>query len=475
MIRTKLTAWNCLVLSLVLTATGVAIFLTTRRNLYAGVDTGLEARALFMIRRGLPDTTRGFLPPPMPPAMAPDEAMKNGIDPMQLKEFDVQSSILRPVIVGTDGVDIMFPGRQLWDRGAFLRALRGTASFGNAFEEDVPIRTYTVQIRENGRPTLIIQLAKSLQNEEDELAQLAKTLYIVFPLAVVVMLLTGVALTRLALRPVAQIASSAEKIEESSLSGRLPVNGRDEFAYLASVVNKMLERIETAFRRQEIAYASQIQFTSDASHELKTPLTAIRARVELGLKKEATPEKYREHLCAIDRASRLMASLLNDLLTLAYAQEKTLQLNIESVGVKSLVDDALASVSRGKHRITLGIPNNLAVVVDRNSMARVLINLVENAIRYSGDNAPIQINARRIGDGVELSVMDSGKGIDVDYLPFIFDRFYRIERSRDRDSGGSGLGLAIAKAIVEAHGGTISLVSSVGFGTVVTVLLPNSQ
>jgi two-component system OmpR family sensor kinase len=412
------------------------------------------------------------MPPPGPPPMDRDEAFRRGIDPDELRNLDVQNAVLQPMIVGLDGIDVVRPDRTLWDRRGFARALKGIDSFGTVEDSDVPIRTLSVPVRDHGKVTVVIQLAAPLQNVQQELGQLANTLYVVLPLAVLLMLFAGVYLTRRALRPVARIASAAEQIEATSLSGRLPVHGQDEFAQLSSTFNKMLDRIELAFSQKEKAYQSQVQFTSDASHELRTPLTAIRARAGMALRTELPAERYRDHIQAIDRASKVMTSVLGDLLTLASADDGSLKLEPGKVCVEALVTDAMASVDTGAHSVTAELPKDLVVLADRNAITRVLINLIENAVRYTPAESPISVGAYQDQNWLVMTISDKGPGIDPAHLPFIFDRFYRVEESRDRVSGGSGLGLSIAKAIVNGHGGTISMSSILGTGTAVTIRLP---
>lgn len=481
MIRTRLTIWNCLVLSIILTLTGLAIYITTSRSIYQGVDDNLLQRARFFavgMGRGPrpPNNDSGNNqrrnPPPNERPISAEEARSQGIDPAQIKQIEVMRNALRPMIFGLDGKDIMHPENRMWDRVSFETAKSGQQAFGSTTLDGVKLRVLSFPVRADGKVKEVMQLASPMAAEEQQLTQLAKTLLIVLPLAVVVMLFIGVALTRQALRPVAHIAAAAEQIEASNLSDRLPVLGKDEFAQLSTTFNGMLARLKTAFDDIDAAYARQRRFTADASHELKTPLTAIQARTGIALMRDLEPAQYRDHLLAIDRASGTMNSIVQDLLLLAASDEGQLVLRPEEVRVADLVDDAVSSVDSSQHSFVVDVPASLVLKVDPLAMTRVLVNLIQNSVLYTEQGKEIRIAASSDTSICTIRISDQGEGIPADDVPLIFERFHRVDQSRDRHSGGSGLGLSIAQAIVESHDGTIGLESELHVGTTVTISLP---
>lgn len=489
MIRTRLTIWNCTVLALVLAIIGGAIYFTTARSVFAAVDTGLLQRARFFAAdwHGLPPNRpgSGWLPGmpggPMPghgfggpPPMDADMAKREGIDPKQLRQARAMTDALRPMIVDLSGKDIVDRSRKLWDFDSFVTAKAGRENFADGEYDGIPLRILSVPLKEGGKITGVSQLAAPLASEQDQLRSLGRTLAIVLPLAVFVMLFTGVLLTRQALRPVSQIASAAERIEATNLDGRLPILGRDEFAHLSSTFNTMLGRLQATFEEKDELYRQLRRFTSDASHELKTPLTAIRARTGIALRTK-DPAKHMEHLRAIDRAAGLMTSIVQDLLLLAASDEGQLKLHKDTVEANDLVRDALASVDTSKHRVCSDVEEGLEINADPAAITRVLVNLLQNAIRHTDDGRTIEVSACTQGQSASFSVQDEGDGIPSDQVGLVFNRFHRIDKARDRESGGSGLGLAIAKAIVEAHGGEISLESVVGQGTTVRFTIPSQK
>jgi len=315
-------------------------------------------------------------------------------------------------------------------------------------------------------------MAVPMAAEEEQLRSLAATLLTVLPMAVVVMLAIGVVLTRQALRPISRISAAAERIEATSLGGRLPVAGHDEFAHLSTTFNTMLGRLQGTFEEKDELYQRLRRFTADASHELKTPLTAIRVRTDLALSGK-DPAKQIEHLRAIDHATGLMTSIVQGLMLLAASDEGRLNLQRDNVPVAELVRDAAASVDGSKHDVCICVDANLKIECDPASITRVLVNLLQNAIQHTDEGKRIDVGARSTGgEMIQFSVRDEGTGIPQHHLPLVFNRFHRIDSSRDRESGGTGLGLAIAKAIVEAHGGHIWLASTLGVGTQVSFDLP---
>ncbi len=472
MIRTRLTIWNCVVLALVLAAIGVGVYLTTRGSVVASIDRDLLDRAQIFGNDwpGPLDDRRG--PPPDMNPMDPNQARREGIDPRQLRQVQAMNAALRPMILKLDGTDIMFKERKPWSKASFEGAKRGEPTFADVMEDGVSLCVLSVPIQKQGKILAVAQIATAMNAQEEALGRLAGILEIVLPLAVVVMLLTGVVLTRRALRPISQIASAAGRIEATNLKGRLPVQGKDEFAHLSATFNTMLDRLEVAFQEKDEAIERQRRFTADASHELKTPLTAIQARTGIALQRDLAPGKYREHLEAIDRAAGLMTSVVRDLLLLAASDDGRLVLHTEEVALREVVNDALAAVDLSRHVVDVDVPEQIRLMADSSALTRVLVNLLENSARHTPAGKRISVSGSIVAGRVVIIVSDEGEGIPADHVALVFNRFHRVDSARDRNSGGSGLGLAIAKAIVEAHGGSIRLESPAEGGTVTTIELP---
>jgi heavy metal sensor kinase len=293
----------------------------------------------------------------------------------------------------------------------------------------------------------------------------------ILPLLVLLASLLGYWLSGRALAPVNRIIETAGLINAQNLSSRLEVpRARDELRRLTETLNAMLARIEASFKR--IA-----QFTADASHDLRTPVSVIRATAEITLRKPRTQEEYRRALSTILETSVDTSELLENLLTLARA-------DAGAAGMEMRLLDLSAHVQKARERgALLGIekaldvtattpPEPVWVKADAIAVDRLLLILLDNAVKYSPTGGRCEIALSQSEIHAQITVRDSGAGIPQTELKNIFDRFYRVDRARSRNTGGAGLGLAIARWIAEMHGGTIAAESTVGSGSAFHVQIP---
>ena len=304
-------------------------------------------------------------------------------------------------------------------------------------------------------------------------------------LALLVAAIGGYWLAGKALRPVKMITRTANEISATDLRRRLHLQSRDEFGELAATFDHMLARLEAAFKRQA-------QFTADASHELRTPLTIIDLEINRALTQLEQPEAYRHVLEQIQAENEQMTATVNSLLLLARADTGQMTLDLQEV---DLSDIALASVERllplaRQSQVTLATGDLPEVLVrgDPQYLGQMMTNLIENGIKYSsgiGKRVYIELACEQESRGV-VRVQDDGPGISNDHLPYLFERFYRVDKARSRrqkgpalsskpgygEPSGSGLGLSIVQWIVQAHGGEIRVESKIGAGTLFEVRLP---
>ncbi|MES2525294.1 MAG: ATP-binding protein [Gemmatimonadota bacterium] len=305
--------------------------------------------------------------------------------------------------------------------------------------------------------------------------ELLATMILVAPLLIAVSIVAAYVIAGRAFRPIDRIIDQVEAITDGrSLHRRLAIGAAgDELARLSSTLNAMIERLETSF-------GALRRFTADASHELKTPLTVMRADVERAMSPVFTPT---EQAVALEEALQQltrMADLVDSLLTLARADEGRFDLYREPVELGELTREVVetARLLGEDAALTIEAPvvEDVLVMGDLTRLRQLMLNLVTNAIKYTPRGGTVEIMLARAGGDAVLTVRDTGIGIAAADLPYVFERFWRADRVRSRASerGGFGLGLAICRWIAQAHGGTLTVQSRLGRGSTFTVLLPAS-
>jgi heavy metal sensor kinase len=302
------------------------------------------------------------------------------------------------------------------------------------------------------------------------LRQLALLLAVAVPFTLLVASVGGLFLAGRALDPIDRITRAAAAISADDLSRRLNFRGsRDEIGRLASTFDRMLDRLDRAFRRQR-------QFTADASHELRTPLTMLASQIDVALERKRTPAEYEELLRSLREDAARMTQLVSELLTLARADAGQQLLTKENLDLSDLVGSVVPAMQplaaqRGL-QLTEDIQAHPSVSGDQTRLTQLLINLVDNALRYTPEGGTVKVSVGRDQEWAVLRVHDTGVGIAAEHLPHLFERFYRADPARARADGGSGLGLAIAQWVSQAHGGQISVDSELGRGSTFSVRLP---
>jgi heavy metal sensor kinase len=335
-----------------------------------------------------------------------------------------------------------------------------------------PLR-YVARPARVGDQALVIGVARSLGNQRQILARYRLGLAAGIPVVLVLSALGGWTLARKTLAPVARMTERAAQIGASTLHERLPLgNPTDELGRLAGVFNDLLARLDHAFEQQR-------QFMADASHELRTPVAIIGGEAQLALSRdERSAAELRESLENIRHESRRLARIVEDLFLLARGQAGEQLLVPAELYLEDLATDcarAVRSLAQAR-AISLQAHNDgsLPFRGDEALLKRLVINLLDNAIKYTAPGGTVTLRAGRAGEHYELRVSDTGPGIAEAMQPRLFDRFYRLRRARvaGEDPGGAGLGLAIARWIAEAHEGTLTLDASSAGGSTFTVRLP---
>jgi heavy metal sensor kinase len=333
-------------------------------------------------------------------------------------------------------------------------------------DQSDPLRVYMLPILEGGHLLGWVQSMQGLGRTEETLDRLRTMLLVGTGLLSLLAGFAGYFLAARALKPIDEITDTARRISTEDLSARLdqPDHG-DEVSRLANTFDDMLGRIESGFARER-------QFTSDASHELRTPLTAMKTILNFIRDGERPAQEYRQALDDLAEETDRLQALVENLLQLARG-EKGLQLQKEEIDLSLLLDDIAHSLqplaaSKGL-TLTCDLPLSLVISGDTDHLIRLIVNLLDNAIKYT-EQGMVTLSVREDDGFAMIEVSDTGIGIPPEHVPHIFKRLYTVDPARS--SGGAGLGLSIAKQIVQAHGGRIEVQSEVGKGSRFTVYLP---
>jgi len=335
-------------------------------------------------------------------------------------------------------------------------------------DNEVSFRVRTINVRQNGLHS-IIQIGKPVGRLQDEVVDLIQGIAVgLLVTALLVIVLSYVIAGRI-LKPIGVINRMARDINDKTLHQRIPLGrSRDELYELSSSLNRMFDRLQYSFDMQK-------QFIADASHELKSPITLLMLFMEEAIHRRGLPDSFRQRLIHQTDILRRMSRLVKNLLDLS-ALELKKNIDLQEVSLpgllKSVLEDYEDVFNAKKINITVDVPEKLQVKGDRDELQRVLINLVDNAIKYNHEGGEIKISATEINREIILSLFNTGIGIPKTDLDKVFEQFYRVEKSRSLQYGGSGLGLTIVKRIIELHGGTLKMESEPGAWTRVNVTLP---
>ena len=303
------------------------------------------------------------------------------------------------------------------------------------------------------------------------ISYMVKPAFFVLPFIVLLAATTGYLLTKRAFSPIKQIGETAKKISiENDLSKRINLGaGNDEIYQLADTFDIMLARLEEAFEKEK-------QFTSDASHELRTPISVIISECEYAIENDSSKEELRDSLAVVLTHSRKMAGLISQLLMLARTDQNKQQLDLEQVNLSELVEMVVEEqqliATKKNIQIELQAELKLYIEGDETLLMRAFINLISNAIKYGKEHGCILVEMTKEEEQIKGYIKDDGIGIAKAHLDKVWNRFYQVDGSRSSKREGIGLGLAMVKWIIEAHGGTITVESILDEGTTFYFTLP---
>ena len=459
-IRAKLTIWYTTLLAASLITFGSILYVALSRNIISSIDARLFSMA-DMVSRAVfrPGTVN----------------LPQNFDIFLEHFFGIKTSGNFIQLMDEYG-KIVFTSSTLGKNHLPLSAQTYHHSIaGNATYETIknigqyPVRIVTFPLMENGQLISILQVGAPLQESTAALNALFYILIFGIPLAVILASGVGWFLAKKALSPVDMVTVLARKIEAGSLNERLDVSGpKDELGRLAKTFNDMIARLELSFKQMK-------QFTADASHELKTPLTVLKGEMEIALRTEKTVEGLqgviKSSLEEIDKMSAIVKSLLNLAKFDSRVRLPKDNINLDRV-VEERFNQTLPMAKDKGIDMFITKKENVMITGDKLGIGQLLFNLIYNAIKYTPQGGRIEISLEQSDNWAIIKVSDTGIGIAEEDLPHIFDRFYRVDKARTTGAGGVGLGLSICKEIAEVHSGKIEVESEAGKGSVFKVYLP---
>ena len=396
-------------------------------------------------------------------------------DHLEREDHELHEAIRDSVVLSREGT-VQWKGEGMGVVAGLDPLLRNQVLAGKIMYETLlqpqgpSIRRVSFPITSQGKVEYILQTQTSLDLVDETLHWLIITL----GTATIGIFVFGWVgsnwIARMALSPVETLGQTATNVSAQSLDTRVFLEAPyDEFQQLATSFNNMLERLQGVFE-------SQTRFIGDAAHELKTPLTAMKGNLEVGLQRDRSTEEYRDVLSTTLGQVEHLTRLVKSLLTLTQFSGEHPPIDRKPVLLEPLLKELVSELSVLAEEkgclFTARIQEVPKILGDAGQLKQLVINLLDNAIRHTSQGESVTVTLQSSENTVLLTVEDTGSGIGTEHLPHIFTRFYRADRARDRESGGTGLGLAIAKEIVLAHHGTINVRSEVGKGSVFTVSLP---
>ncbi len=445
-IRIRLTCWYAVVLLFGLVLFGVVLSVALEKRLVSAIDERLAQRL------------RGVATAFGPQAEISDRAKL--VDELMEYAAEMPDGIIQ---LRGAGEEVLKPSES---QPTFLRTDAGAQPV-TVTQEGRRYRMKTASLtllQEDYEATV----SQSLDETESVLRDFRAMLFLLIPAVLLVASLGGYWLSLRALRPVDAITKVAQSISVNNLEQRIPLpRTNDELGRMTSAWNDVLSRLEESVKRMR-------QFTGDASHELRTPLAVIRATAELAGRRERTTEEYRQAMASIGQVAGEMTVLTEDLLTLARNDEGRLYLPLAAMDLSQVVSAVVAQceVAALEKGVALEgrVSDSILINGNATSLRRLLLILVDNAVRHTPAGGWVRIGVTAGSDGASLSVADNGEGIGGTALPHIFERFYSGSVSRS-EASSHGLGLSIAQAIAQAHGSAIEVTSAPGAGSKFSCLL----
>jgi two-component system, OmpR family, sensor kinase len=479
-IRAQLTLWYITVFSVLLALFGIVFYLHLRSTLAMSFDANLQARAQqiavssmqqngSILIRDKTGELAGLV-------SSKDTKRENALGvagDLEAPNLDVDLDALMRVLDENGKVAYSTPDFHTLaiPENSVTQSLQGTAWLGTiTVHGGQMLRLYSKPLVAHGRIYGVVQVGISLTPLHTTMESVVLELLFIVPCVLVIGAIGSYWLATRAFAPIERLTATAHAIQGGNLHQRVPIpRANDQVQHLALTFNDMLDYLDNVFTRQR-------RFTADASHELRTPVAAIRSMTDVALIHEMPKEEYVSLLRDVNGQAERLAHLINDLFTLARVDEGHIQFEQQPVHLDVLANDVVASLEwlATERGIVLNVQKcEPAIVIgDEARLLQMMMNLLENALTYTKRGGKIMLDVEVKGSNVSFTVCDTGIGIAPPHIKYIFERFYRTDVARSRAAGGTGLGLSIVEWIVHMHHGTISVESQLGQGSTFTVVLP---
>lgn len=380
---------------------------------------------------------------------------------------DIQVILTKP-----DGTIYMSSNRVTEDMKKIMKTVPKHVPYeGLILEDDWKNEAYIASISPvvvDQKITGYVYMFQNTQKIKELISGLNQHFLIAGLLSLLFMIIIIFTLTRYVTQPLIQISEATKRISKGEFSVSLPKLGKDEIGDLG-------ESIKVLASDLEILKNERNEFLASISHELRTPLTYIKGYADIARRQETKGEDRDKYLGIIFEETGKLSKLVKDLFNLAKIDENTFSIEKEKVHLRpyfqSIIEKITPALKENQMDLVLECSDDLYLFLDPIRFEQVILNLIDNARKYSEPNTKVRVEARNISGKVHIKIQDEGKGIPEEDLPRIFERFYRVDKSRTRALGGTGLGLAIVKQLVEAHGGTIKVTSHPNIGTTFEIIL----
>jgi heavy metal sensor kinase len=485
-IRFKIIFWYTLALTIIISLFSISLYSNFKNNLYGDLDDLLQSKA-----GGIADSIDTYWDTEKLDALKAgikqDVFSKiNNINFVKIAQRWVKEKSNDPKLINiivqifdAGGNNIAssknIPSVAVLSKEALNYVLKGNGHFDNLNIElpdgrTLSFRELTVPVIENNKVAYIVQVTSPLAQVDAALNRLRFTLLLLLPVAISLTSIVGLFLAEFTLTPLKKIIKTVHQITAENLKLRVDLpDTKDEIKKLADTFDDMLEKLDKSF-------SSQQQFIHDISHELRTPLTILKGELEVTLKKVRSQKEYESILFSSLEELNKINRIIENLLMLARFDNEEVTLETKPLDLNRLMQNILDDINilsdQKGIQINFSPEESIILEADESQLRRAILNILDNAIKYTPENGKVFVTFKKEDNTAEIKISDTGIGIAKENLPFIFDRFYRVDKSRN--TNGFGLGLSITKSIIEVHKGKIEVESQPNQGTTFAISLPLS-